>query len=272
MPSGPYLILWCSNDEIPSPLSRPFTIADSIATYLQGSDASLPEELLRGNLADGEDIEIDESLVQEFQCYRLPSVATLRELGRSFVRAGFVTYYMTGIIVELPMQSIDANLDTLDRMPHSIQNSTITLQYHNGPLASALPSKSETPCPPRDALDPTKTYLSSTDILMADEFVLDNNTKQNFKCLGIRMKVPLPQAADAPSLVQMLYATSPPLIAHSDTQTTAALVRSRQMRGEGDIPPQGEEIAGFMELSAEVSVGEGKLVYFVEALDELIEV
>ncbi|KAL8853276.1 MAG: hypothetical protein Q9221_001887 [Calogaya cf. arnoldii] len=133
----PYLVLWCSEAALPDPIRRPFTIAGCVAVWLEEGSA-LPSDLSPYDLSglDNKDLQLDDEVAKDLVPYRLPSITTLAAIGKLFPSAEYVTYYITGIVIELPSQSTEAYAAALEDQPRGFSNCCVTLGYHNGPLAS----------------------------------------------------------------------------------------------------------------------------------------
>lgn len=142
--SFPYLVLWC--EDLPDLDTRPFTIAGCVAVWLE-EGGSLPAELSLGDLGGGEDIALDSEVAKQLHPYHLPSATTLLKVAESFNSAQFVTFYNSGLIIELPEQSIEAYQDTLQKLPGGLSNCPITLGYYNGALATTEMRRAVKPNP-----------------------------------------------------------------------------------------------------------------------------
>ena len=137
-----------------------------------------------------------------------------------------------------------------------------------------------------------KSLLRSRKISMNDDFVIDSfmTGRQELKCLGRRVRISqrdldsrvpkdktdtVPPAKPSTASIQGIYATSLPLNCSPTIRkgiSGAALVRSRT-DAEGNVVDR-EEIAGFMqytEARPKLGDGDGRLLYFVEALDGMID-
>ncbi|KAL8837875.1 MAG: hypothetical protein Q9170_002350 [Blastenia crenularia] len=134
MTCGPFLVLFCGT--LPAEHFRPFTIADCVTVWVQEDDAALPAELSLGDSASGPGIEIDEAAAKELRPYRLASIAAMGAVAKSFPLAEYITFYTTGIIVELREKSPEEYQEALEQLPNGLDNCVITLYYNNGPLAS----------------------------------------------------------------------------------------------------------------------------------------
>ena len=177
MMSGPYLVLYCNR------IPDAHTIAGCIAVWLE-EGSPLPAEIKLGDLADGPDVELDSTIAGELRPYRLPTPSTVATVARSFPSTQYVTYYNTGIIIELPRQSEEEYQESLQELPGHFSNGVVTLGYHNGPL-TAMGVKWPV-IPVGD-----KEMLTSEIVRLNDETVIDGDVigRQRVKCLGIRVRI-----------------------------------------------------------------------------------
>lgn len=134
----PFLILYCK-DSVPSPETRPFTIAGCIGVWLEEGD-NFPLELFPGNFSGqvlASTIEIDEYLASDLKPYRIPKKQTLLALAsQHFPNASHISYISNRLVVELPKQSVDDYRNCLEHLPGTISNCSLRLAYHNGPQAT----------------------------------------------------------------------------------------------------------------------------------------
>ncbi|KAL9020027.1 MAG: hypothetical protein Q9185_002715 [Variospora sp. 1 TL-2023] len=144
MESGPYLVLTC--DVVPEPASRPFTIAGCVAVWLKEGEA-MPGELMIGDSGEAADIRLESDITRDLFPYRLPSKATLQAVTQVFESAQYVTFYSTGLVIELIPQTEEAYQESLQRLPAHIQDCFVTLGYHNGPLATTEMMRKSKPNP-----------------------------------------------------------------------------------------------------------------------------
>ena len=145
----PFLILYCEGS-VPTPDSRPFTIAGCIGVWLEEGD-NFPLELFPGNLSGqvlASTIQIDEHLASDLKPYRIPKKQTLMALvSQYFPNATHISYISDRLVVELPKQSVDDYYNSLEHLPVAISNCNLRLAYHNGPQATVQLKRSKQPNP-----------------------------------------------------------------------------------------------------------------------------
>lgn len=101
-----------------------------------------------------------------------------------------MTYYTTGVIVELPHQSDEAYQESLQKLPSHFLDRVITLGYHNGPIA-ATEMKRRVKSNHKDFEAEADKLLTPETIKLNDEIVIDRDGKgrQRLKRLGIRIRI-----------------------------------------------------------------------------------
>ncbi|KAL8782426.1 MAG: hypothetical protein Q9213_005390 [Squamulea squamosa] len=223
MACGAFLVLFCPI--LPPIETRPFTIAGSVAVFIQEDDA-VPANIHLGDFsasAHREQIIFDNQVLEELGRWRLPSAETLLAVGRGFEDVEAVTFLNFGLIVELRAQDRDAYAEGLESMPTWIKGFPVSLNYHNGMLdfqdVSTKPDGGELgefEVIVRQA--GSSSSSSSPGLRYGDEFVVDasDTGSQRLKCLGIRVRLGAAGEAEqrlkGNSRSQGIYATSRPLI------------------------------------------------------------
>ena len=287
--AGPYMVMTCR--EVPPFDKRPFTIAGCVAVWLD-EEEEYPPDILIGDMRDDFDAEVEftDDIVQDLQPYRLPRAETLQAIGNYFPRAEYITFLNSSLLIELPETDLETYIGILKTMPHGVKDSEITFNYQNGPKASTAVFDHVV-----NVATEARALLRSSDISFGDEFAIDGdiNSRQFLKCLGLRSRVltkdrtkkesTLPEGVEPTPAqprgyiprLQMIYATTAPVLEsareiHGGIHGLA-LIRSRKADG-GDVLSKGS-VGGFMHFSKMRTrpKGAGKILCFVEALDEMVE-
>ena len=160
MEAGAYLVLFCKT--VPDVNKRPFTIAGCVAIWLN-EDEGLPPELGLGDLGGGLDpIEMPEEIRKDLRPYHLPKTKTLLAIAEYFSSATSVTFLNTGLIIELAEQDHETYYETVMELPGCIKNCGVTLNYHNGDLASTKMMRTVRPKPQKlDGQADNTNYLQT---------------------------------------------------------------------------------------------------------------
>ncbi|KAL8853033.1 MAG: hypothetical protein Q9221_002063 [Calogaya cf. arnoldii] len=142
MVSGPWLVLFCK--KVPDVDQRPFTIAGTVAVWLS-EDEEIPPELSLGEIGMGDEIEMDDKTINDLKPYQLPSTDTLASVARYFETALFITFYIAGLVIELPERSEEEFSEALRHLPNGIKRCVVALGYYNGVLATTEKMRVKTP-------------------------------------------------------------------------------------------------------------------------------
>ncbi|KAL8769646.1 MAG: hypothetical protein Q9209_004443 [Squamulea sp. 1 TL-2023] len=222
MACGTFLVLFCP--VLPPIESRPFTIAGSVAVFIQEDDA-VPADIHLGDFSgfNGLEVVFEDEVVKELGRWRLPSAETLLAVGRGFKDVEAVTFLNFGLIIELRAQERDAYIEGLETRPTGIKGFPVSLNYHDGVLdfhnisiRSEGGELDEFGVSVRRSGSPSS--LSPPGLRYGDEFMMEGGDagSQRLKCLGSRVRLDpageAGQKARDNSQLQGIYATSSPSI------------------------------------------------------------
>lgn len=131
--SSPFLIIQC--EIAPPPEERPFLVADCVAIWLQQDDP-LPNDLgFYGELSMGKTVALPADLAPLLRPFTIPSDETLDAVASFlFPEALYISYITCCVIFELPETDPEAFVLRLETLPRGFSNSSISLNYVNGPL------------------------------------------------------------------------------------------------------------------------------------------
>lgn len=131
--SGPFLIIQC--DVIPAPEERPFLVADCVAIWLHQDDP-LPNDLgFYGEFSMGKPVALPANLAPFLRPFSIPSDETLDAIANLlFPEALYVSYITCCVIFELPETDRETFLTRLETLPSGFSNTSVSLNYVNGPL------------------------------------------------------------------------------------------------------------------------------------------
>ncbi|KAI4286051.1 MAG: hypothetical protein L6R38_000168 [Xanthoria sp. 2 TBL-2021] len=283
MMSGAWLVLFCK--EVPPVDERPFIVAGSVAVWLSDDHDPVPAEIiLLGSPGLGAEIEMEANIIKDLEMYRLPSRKTLQAVFEYFETAHHVTFYTTGLVIELPEQSEEDFVEALENLPGGIMKGGITLAYYNGLLAVTEEMRVQRPQPNLtdgradkllDIETEARVLLRSSEIQIGDQYFLDEEVKgfrrRMLQCMGIRLRKPSGEAKSLHGGVQGIYAISPAAV-ESDPNTQgfgSPIVCFKQCR-KRDVVEEGG-VVGFMQYSEmrPQSIMTGNLLCVCETLDEI---
>jgi hypothetical protein len=145
----PFLILRC-NDAPPPPDKRPFSVAGCIAVWI-GFDEPVPCFLL-GNMSMNQEleyeIELEDRLASDLAPYGMPKAETLFDImTRHFHGAMAISLICSTLVVEFPEVDFESWKNKLAELPYGFKNSSVSLNYSNGPLTNAEFGRLKTPNP-----------------------------------------------------------------------------------------------------------------------------
>ncbi|KAL8851245.1 MAG: hypothetical protein Q9221_003876 [Calogaya cf. arnoldii] len=255
MVSGAWLVLF--SNKVPDIDSRPFTIAGSVAIWLSHDDP-IPSGILLGSLGLGDEIEMDEKVVNNLKPYRLPRSDTLAAVSEYFETVLFVTFYTTGLVIELPERSGEEFAEALEYLPNGIKGRGISIDYYNGLLATTTTEKirskdTETnhPNDQTNTLDintESKRLLKSTEIQISDQYYINDypNRRQPLQCMGLRRSAAPPGSENNDIMLQGIYVISPP-VTKFKPKHGSPIIRYKKA-DKGDVLTDGG-IVGFLQHS-----------------------
>ncbi|KIX09744.1 uncharacterized protein Z518_00825 [Rhinocladiella mackenziei CBS 650.93] len=150
----PFLILRC-NGAPPPPDKRPFSVAGCIAVWI-GFDEPVPC-FLPGNTSTNDELEyeikLEDRLAADLMPYGMPKADTLFDIvTRYFHGAIAVSLICSTLVVEFPEIDLESWKNKIAELPHGFQNSSVALNYSNGPLTNTEFGRLKKPDP---------TYLAS---------------------------------------------------------------------------------------------------------------
>lgn len=159
----PFLILRCA-DETPAFYDRPFTVAGCMAVWI-GRDDPVPT-VQPGNMSATDDIfsvlELDAEVLSDLEPYGMPKPETLvRIITDHFPSAIAVTFICTTLIIEFQKVDDHAWHDRLQQFPFAIKDSTVVLNFSNGPLTDTEFKRLEEPIPRTASEEDDTDYVKS---------------------------------------------------------------------------------------------------------------
>lgn len=131
--SGPFLVIQC--EVVPAPEERPFLVADCVAIWLHQDDP-LPNDLgFYGEFSMGKTVALPADLAPLLRPFAIPSDETLDAIANFlFPETLYISYITCCVIFELPETDHETFVTRLETLPRGFSNSSVSLNYVNGPL------------------------------------------------------------------------------------------------------------------------------------------
>lgn len=159
----PFLILRCG-DEPPTFYTRPFSVAGCMAVWI-GIDDQVPS-VQPGNMSATDDIfsllELNAEILSDLEPYGMPNPETLmRIVTNHFPSAIGVSFICTTLIIEFQKIDDDAWRERLQQFPFAIKDSTVALNFSNGPLTDTEFMRLKKPNPRTASEEDDSDYVKS---------------------------------------------------------------------------------------------------------------
>ncbi|KAF5578909.1 uncharacterized protein FSUBG_13699 [Fusarium subglutinans] len=133
--SLPFLVLECHGGPPDDP---PFSMAGAIAIWGDAEDGFFYP--LVGDFADGEDIEVEDDIIDQIVPVDIPSKDMILHLANLWPECHGIALLWDYLVVELPLVSAEHHSERLQDLPGGIHG-CFRIQYNNGPLANAESSR-----------------------------------------------------------------------------------------------------------------------------------